>query len=109
MRKSRKSLKYKLKRKSEKTGMNAVNENTMKDISKELKKLGNAVATSLGFTVIIIGVFLIVVIVMREIYFHPPEESDEMLSSSCSRGPGIAVQLSTNPTYNWHPSNIYHR
>lgn len=89
--------------------MNAVNENTMKDISKELKKLGDAVATSLGFMVITIGVFLIVVIVMREIYFHPPEESGEMLSSSCSRGPGIAVQLSTNPTYNWHPLNIYHR
>lgn len=109
LRKSRKSLKYKLKRKSEKTGMNAVNENTMKDISKELKKLGDAVATSLGFMVIAIGLYLLVVIVMREIYFHPPEESDEMLSSSCSRGPGIAVQLSTNPTYNWHPSNIYHR
>ena len=109
MRKSRKSLKYKLKRKSEKTGMNAVNENTMKDISKELKKLGDAVATSLGFMVIAIGLYLLVVIVMREIYFHPPEESGEMLSSSCSRGPGIAVQLSTNPMYNWHPSNIYHR
>lgn len=89
--------------------MNAVNENTMKDISKELKKLGDAVATSLGFMVIAIGLYLLVVIVMHEIYFHPPEESSEGPSNGGSRGPGIAVQLSTNPTYNWHPSNIYHR
>lgn len=89
--------------------MKTVNENTMKDILKELKKLGDTVATSLGFMVIAIGLFLIVVLVMREIYFHPPEESNERHSNSGSRGPGIAVQLSTNPTYRWHPSNIYHR
>ena len=81
----------------------------MKDIRKELKKLGDVVATSLGCIVIAIGVILIAVIVMREIYCPPPKESSERPSHSGSRGPGIAVQLSTNPTYRWHPSNVYHR
>lgn len=81
----------------------------MKDIRKELKKLGDTVATLLGCMVIAIGVFLIVVIAMHAIYCQLPEESSERPSNSGSRGPGIAVQLSTNPTYRWHPSNIYHR
>ncbi len=81
----------------------------MKDIREELKKLGDVVLTSLGFLVIAIGVFLVVVVVMREIYCKPLEESSERPSHGSSRGPGIAVQLSTNPTYKWHPSNVYHR
>ena len=81
----------------------------MKDIREELKNLGDALATSLGFLAIAISVFLIIVIVMREIYCKPPKENSERPSHSGSRGPGIAVQLSTNPTYKWHPSNVYHR
>ena len=81
----------------------------MKDIREELKRLGDVVLTSLGFLVIAIGVFLVVVVVMREIYCKPPEESSERSSHGGSRGPSVAVQLSTNPTYKWHPSNVYHR
>ena len=81
----------------------------MNDIRKELKKLEDTVATLLGCMVIAIGVFLIAVITMHAIYCQPPEESSERPSNSGSRGSGIAVQLSTNPTYRWHPSNIYHR
>ena len=81
----------------------------MNDIRKELKKLGDVVATSLGCMVIAIGVILIAVIIMREIYCQPLEESSKRSSHSGSCGPGIALQLSTNPTYKWHPSNVYHR
>lgn len=40
----------------------------MKDIGKELCKLGDAVVISLGFIVIEITVFLAVAIIMRAIY-----------------------------------------
>ncbi len=38
-----------------------------------------------------------------------PMDPYERPSNSGGRGPSISVQLSTNPTYKWHPSNIYHR
>ena len=45
----------------------------MNDLRGELKKLGDAVATSLGFIVIAIGVFLAIALFMRAIYYCPPE------------------------------------
>lgn len=29
-------------------------------------------------------------------------------NSKMHYGPNIGVQLSTNPIYKWHPSNVYH-
>ena len=81
----------------------------MKDIEKELRKLGDAITTSLGCMVLAVGIVLVVVVVMRAIYCQPPEEDHERPSNGGPRGPSIAVQLSTHPTYKWHPSNIYHR
>lgn len=80
----------------------------MKDIREELKNLGDAVVTSLGFLAIAISVFFIIIIVMHEIYCKPPEESSERPSHGGSRGPGIAVQLITNPVHKWHPLNAHH-
>lgn len=80
----------------------------MKDIRKELRELGAELATSLGYMVIAVGVAVMIVFIMHEIYCKPPEESSERSSHGGSRGPGIALQLSTNPTYKWHPSNVYH-
>ena len=81
----------------------------MKDIREELRKLGDALATLLGCAVLAVGVVVVIAIVMRAIYYRPPEERGDGPSRGGSRGPGIAVQLSTNPTYKWHPSNVYHR
>jgi len=80
----------------------------VKGIREELGKLGGEVATSLRCAVIAIGVVLVIAIVMRTIYYNPPEERSEGPSHDGSRGPSVAVQLSTNPTYKWHPSNVYH-
>lgn len=74
----------------------------------EIKKLGDALATSLGFIVIAVAVALGIVFVMKEIYCCPPEgDCVESLNGVQSRR-SIAVPLATNPTYRWHPSNIYH-
>ena len=81
----------------------------MKDIEKELRKLGDVAMTSLGYMVFAIGVAAAIVFVMHAIYCQPPEECRERSPSGRSCGPGIAVQMSTNPTYRWHPSNVYHR
>ena len=80
----------------------------MNDLRKELKKLGDAVATSLGFIVIAIGVFLAIALFMRAIYCHPHEEHSEVTSCGTSHGSGIPVHLIANPVHKWHPLNVNH-
>ena len=80
----------------------------MKDIRKELRKLVDEAVTSLGYIVFAIGVAAAIVFVMHAIYCQPPEEGRERFPSGGSRGLGIALQMATNPTYRWHPLNIYH-
>lgn len=81
----------------------------MKDIREELKNLGDALATSLGFAVIAVGIGIAIVIVMHSIYCQPPEEGRKRSSSGEAHGHGIAMQLITNPVHKWHPLNVYHR
>ena len=79
-------------------------------VGDEIRKLGDALATSLGIMVIVVAVFIGIVFVLKEIYCCPPEREDygESPNGVQSRQ-SIAVPLATNPTYKWHPSNIYHR
>ena len=81
----------------------------MKDIEKELCKLGDAVATSLSCIVLAAAIFLAIAIVMRSIYCRSPEERGEASSHSQSHGYGINAQLIANPVHKWHPLNVYHR
>ena len=81
----------------------------MKDIGKELRKLVDVIATSLGCIVIAIGVFIAIVIVMRAIYCCQPEERGEGPSCGTSHGSGVPVHLIANPVHKWHPMNVYHR
>ena len=74
----------------------------MNDLREELGKLGDAAVTSLGFIVIEIVVFLVIALIMRAIYCHPPEERDEAFSHSQQHGHG-------NTVHKWHPLNVYHR
>lgn len=71
----------------------------MKAIKKELMELGDAVATSLGFVVIEIVVFLAIALIMRAIFFCPPEEHSEVPSCGTSHGSGIPVHLIANPLH----------
>ena len=80
----------------------------MKDIGKELRELGDAVATSLGFIVIAVAVFLAIALFMRAIYCHPQEEHSEVPSCGTSHGSGIPVHLIANPVHKWHPVNVSH-
>lgn len=90
--------------------MMAVDKNTMKDILKELRKLGGTVATLLGCMVIAIGVFLIAVIVMRETYCHPLEEYGVGVSSHGWSGrPGGMIRMLTSPMCNGRLPKVYHR
>ena len=79
----------------------------MKDIGKELCKLGDAAAISLCFLVIGIVVFLAIALFMREIYYCPPEERGEEPSRGGSRG--VPVHLIANPVHKWHPMNVYRK
>ena len=79
----------------------------MKDIGKELGKLGDAVATSLGCMVIAVAVFLAIAVVMRAIYCCPPEERGEEPSRGGSRG--IPAHLIANPVHRWHPLNVHRK
>lgn len=84
--------------------------NRRKDIvENEFGKLGDAIATSLGCMVIALAVFAAIVFVMKEIYCCPLERDYEDSSNGVQSRQNIAVPLATNPTYKWHPSNIYHR
>ena len=71
----------------------------MNDLREELGKLGDAVATSLGFIVIEIVVFLAIALIMRAIFFCPPEEHSEVPSCGTSHGSGIPVHLIANPLH----------
>lgn len=81
----------------------------MKDIGKELCKLGDAIATSLGCIVIAVAVFLAIALFMRAIYCRPPEEWGEVSSHSQQHGHGNTVQLIANPVHKWHPLNVHRR
>ena len=81
----------------------------MKDIGKELCKLGDAIATSLGCIILTAAIFFTIAVVMRSIYCRPPEECDETSSHNQSHGHGNTAQLIANPVHKWHPLNIYHR
>ena len=80
----------------------------MNDLRKELRKLGDAVATSLGCIVIAVAVFLAIALFMRAIYCHPQEEHSEVPSCGTSHGSGIPVHLIANPVHKWHPLNVNH-
>ena len=71
----------------------------MNDLREELGKLGDAVATSLGFIVIEIVVFLAIALIMRAIFFCPPEEHSQAPSYGTSHGSGIQVHLIANPVH----------
>ena len=79
----------------------------MKDIGKELRELGDAVATSLGCIVIAVAVFIAIALVMRAIYCCLPEERGEEPSRGGSRG--IPAHLIANPVHKWHPMNVYRK
>ena len=79
----------------------------MKDIGKELRKLVDAVATSLGCMVIAVTVFFAIAVVMRAIYCCPPEERGEGPSRGGSRG--IPAHLIANPVHRWHPLNVHRK
>ena len=72
----------------------------MNDLREELGKLGDAAAISLGFIVIEITVFLAIALIMRAIFFCPPEEHSEVPSCGTSHGSGIPVHLIANPFTN---------
>ena len=80
----------------------------MNDLRKELRKLGDAVATSLGCIVIAVAVFLAIALFMRAIYCHPQEEHSEVPSCGISHGSGIPVHLIANPVHKLHPVNVSH-
>ena len=71
----------------------------MNDLKEELGKLGDAAAISLGFIVIEIAVFLAIALIMRAIFFCPPEEHSEVPSYGTSHGSGIPVHLIANPLH----------
>ena len=71
----------------------------MKDIGEELRKLGDAAAISLGFIVIEITVFLAIALIMRAIYYRPPEERGEEPSYGTSHGSGVSAHLIANPVH----------
>ena len=83
--------------------------NKQKDIVEdEFRKLGDAIATSLGCIVIVLAVVAGIVFVMKEIYCCPPEEVAAESTNGTQSRRNIAVPLITNPAYRWHPLNIYH-
>lgn len=81
----------------------------MKDIGKELCKLGDAIATSLGCIVIAIGVFLAIALVMRSIYYCPPEERGDGSSHSGSLGRAYMMNMMANPVNKGRPFSVYHK
>ena len=81
----------------------------IKLIGKELCKLGDAVATSLGCIVIAVAVFLAIALFMCAIYCRPPEKHSEVPSCGASHGSGIPVHLIANPVHKWHPVNVNRR
>ena len=83
----------------------------MKDVLKELKKLGDIVATSLGFMVIAVAIGLIIVLVMREIYCHPPKEYDRgVYSKGWFARPDVMMRMFTNPmSCPASPPKVYHK
>lgn len=74
----------------------------------EIGKLGDVIATSLGCAAFAVAVGISIVLVMKAIYYRPPERGcgESLNGSPVNRN--ILVPLSTDPTYRWHPSNIYH-
>lgn len=78
-------------------------------VRDEIRKLGDALATALGFLVIAVAVFIGIVFILKEIYCCPPERDCGESPNEVQSRRSIAVPLATNPTYKWHPSNIYHR
>ena len=81
----------------------------MKDIGEELRKLGDAAAISLGFIVIEIAVFLAIALIMRAIYYCPPEERGEESSYGTSHGSGVSAHLIANPVNRGRPFSVYHK
>ena len=62
-----------------------------------------------------IAALCVAAIILMVCYVHRvlrPEENIAKDSIECRckkhHGSNIGVQLSTNPTYKWHPSNVYH-
>lgn len=74
----------------------------------EQKGIVGELATSLGFMVIAVGVVIVLALVMKEIYYCPPERDYGKSPNGVQSRQNIAVPLVTNPIYRWHPSNIYH-
>ena len=71
----------------------------MNDLREELGKLGDAAAISLGFIVIEIAVFLAIALIMRAIYFCPPEEHSEVPFYGTSHDSSVHVHLIANPLH----------
>ena len=81
----------------------------MKDIGEELRKLGDAAAISLGFIVIEIAVFLAIALIMRAIYYCPPEECGDGSSHSGSLGRAYMMNQIANPVNGGRPFSVYHK
>lgn len=77
-------------------------------VRDEFGKLVDVIATSLGCMVFAVAVAIGIVFVMKEIYCCPPEEGGGEFPNGMQSRRNIAVPLTTDPTYRWHPSNIYH-
>ena len=75
----------------------------MNDLKEELGKLGDAVATSLGFIVIEIAVFLAIALIMHAIYCRPPEERGDGSSHSGSLGRAYMMNQIANPVNRGRP------
>lgn len=74
----------------------------------EQKGIVGELATSLGFMIVAVAVVIVLALVMRGIYYCPPERDVGESQNGVQSGRNIAVPLTADPTYRWHPSNIYH-
>lgn len=72
------------------------------------KGIVGELATSLGFMFIAVAVVIVLALVMKGIYYCPPEVDRGESTNGVQSRRNIAVPLTTDPTYRWHPSNIYH-
>ena len=81
----------------------------MKDIGEELRELGDAAAISLGFIVIEIAVFLAIALIMRAIYYCPPEEHGDGSSHSGSLGRAYMMNQIANPINRGRLFSVYHK
>ena len=76
----------------------------MKDI---IKTIGSWIAALCAAMIVLIVFYVCLVLGPEE---DAAKARKDCIECRCKKhhGSNIGVQLSTNPTYKWHPSNVYH-